>query len=181
MRNLGNITAGQTVNFLFATNNDSGQAVAPTTAGTVSIYKNADAAQTTTGVTYTTSFDAVTGINLVTIVTTDAFYVSASDYTVVLTGAVVDGQTVNAVLAEFSIANRYPAPVQNADALLDRTDGIETGVSLRQAVRTVAAVIAGKASGAGTGTEVFVGLDGVTSRVQVNADSSGNRTNVAYS
>jgi hypothetical protein len=67
-----------------------------------------------------------------------------------------------------------------ADALLDRADAVETGKTLRQAMRIVAAVLAGRVSGAGTGTESFKGLDGSTSRVQVTTDPAGNRTNVNY-
>ena len=69
MRYLGNIAAGQTVTFLFSTNDGSGAAVAPTTAGTVSVYKDNGTTETTAGVTYTPSFDGVTGVNLVSIVT----------------------------------------------------------------------------------------------------------------
>ena len=67
-----------------------------------------------------------------------------------------------------------------ADAWLGRADGIETGVTPKQALQRIGAVVAGKISGAGTGTEVFVGLDGVTTRVTVTADAQGNRTNVVY-
>jgi hypothetical protein len=47
-----------------------------------------------------------------------------------------------------------------------------------QAMRIIAAVLAGKVSGAGTGTETFVGLDGTTNRVVSTVDSNGNRTAV---
>ena len=110
--------------------------------------------------------------------TSDAFYAAGHDYTVVLTGAVIDGQTVNTALAAFSIEHRSPTPEQSADGLLDRADGIETNKTLRQAMRIVAAVLAGKVSGAGSGTETFKGLDGSTVRVTVTTDPAGNRTNV---
>jgi len=106
MRYLGNIAAGQTLNFLFSTNDGNGAAIAPTTAGTVSVYKDNDTTQTTAGVAYTPSFDGVAGVNLVSIVTSDAFYAAGHDYTVVLGGAVIDGETVNAAKADFSIENR---------------------------------------------------------------------------
>lgn len=67
-----------------------------------------------------------------------------------------------------------------ADAILDRANGVETGKTLRQAVRIIAAVLAGKVSGAGTGVERFAGIDGSTERVEVAADSAGNRTAVTY-
>ncbi len=64
-----------------------------------------------------------------------------------------------------------------ADALLDRANGIETGVTLRQAIRYSSSILVGVISGAGTGTEVFkaIGNSGTT-RVTVTVDSSGNRS-----
>ncbi len=67
-----------------------------------------------------------------------------------------------------------------ANAMLDQSNGIESGITPRQALRVMAAVLAGKVSGAGSGVESFVGLDGATARVQVYTDSSGNRTYVNY-
>ena len=46
MRQLGNIAAGQTLTFLFSTNDADGAAVAPSTAGTVSVYKDDNPTQT---------------------------------------------------------------------------------------------------------------------------------------
>lgn len=54
------------------------------------------------------------------------------------------------------------------------------GRDLPNALEIIAAGVIGKISGAGTGTEVFVGLDGVTTRATVTVDGSGNRTGVVY-
>ena len=54
------------------------------------------------------------------------------------------------------------------------------GKTLKQALQYIAASTAGKVSGGGTGTEVFKGLDGSTTRLTVTTDSSGNRTSVVY-
>jgi hypothetical protein len=51
------------------------------------------------------------------------------------------------------------------------------GKTLPQTVRYIAAICAGKVSGAGSGLEIFSDLSGL-SAVQVSVDSSGNRTNV---
>jgi len=59
-------------------------------------------------------------------------------------------------------------------------DGIETGVTPKQALQRIGSVVAGKVSGAGTGTEIFVGMDGVTIRVRGTVDIEGNRTAVEY-
>jgi hypothetical protein len=64
--------------------------------------------------------------------------------------------------------------------LLDLTDGIETGVTPRKALQRIGAVVAGKISGAGTGIEVFVGLDGSTVRVTGTVNDAGNRIAVVY-
>ncbi len=73
-----------------------------------------------------------------------------------------------------------PTANQVADAFLDRTDGVETDVTPRQYMQRIGAVAAGELSGAGTVTETFLGLDGVTTRVIVTAQQSGNRTVVQY-
>jgi hypothetical protein len=54
------------------------------------------------------------------------------------------------------------------------------GKSLPSAVGYIAASTAGKVSGAGTGTEVFTALDGITTRLTITVDVSGNRTAVVY-
>ena len=58
------------------------------------------------------------------------------------------------------------------------TDTLVDGKTIQEAIRYCSAVLAGKVSGAGTGTETFVGLDGATNRVQGTVDTSGNRTAV---
>jgi hypothetical protein len=57
---------------------------------------------------------------------------------------------------------------------------IETDVTLKQALQRIGAIAAGKVSGAGTGTEVFVGMDGTTTRVTVTVDTYGNRSAITY-
>jgi hypothetical protein len=54
------------------------------------------------------------------------------------------------------------------------------GVALPLAFEYIAASTAGKLSGAGTNTEVFVGLDGATTRLTATVDASGNRSAITY-
>jgi uncharacterized protein (DUF924 family) len=54
------------------------------------------------------------------------------------------------------------------------------GKTMPAALQIIAAICGGEISGAGGGTEVFVGLDGATTRATVTVDSSGNRTAVVY-
>lgn len=103
---LGDFTDQQTVHFIWDTNDSAGASITRATDGEVRVYKDNGITQTTTGVTDTEDFDGLTGIHACTIATTDAFYVTGSNYTVVLSAATIDGQTVNATLAHFSIENR---------------------------------------------------------------------------
>ena len=64
-----------------------------------------------------------------------------------------------------------------ATALLDLANGVESGVTLRQALRAMAAVLAGKASG-GPGSSVFKGVSTSTTRVTSVSDTNGDRSSV---
>jgi hypothetical protein len=112
MQHLGDIIRGTTIDFMWNSFNSSGASVTRSTNGTVSVYKGNNLTQTTTGVTDTEDFDALTGVHHCRIVTTDAFYVPMENYTVVLSAATIDGQTVNAALAHFSIENRAAGVVR---------------------------------------------------------------------
>jgi len=72
-----------------------------------------------------------------------------------------------------------PTAAENAAALLDLTDGIETGVTPRKAIRAIAAKAMGLISDAGTGTEVVKGIGVATTRGTATVDGSGNITNWA--
>jgi hypothetical protein len=70
-----------------------------------------------------------------------------------------------------------PTANENADALLDRTDGVEAGLTPRGHMRLTGAVLAGEVSGAGTGTEVFRNaVADSKARITATVDTSGNRT-----
>jgi hypothetical protein len=73
-------------------------------------------------------------------------------------------------------AGAAPSEAQIADAVWDVV--VENGLSARQITRLMAAVLAGKVSGAGTDTLTFAGIDGVTPRVVGSVDAQGNRTAV---
>jgi hypothetical protein len=107
MMYLGDYAANSTIDFKWSSNNASGASVTRSTDGQVRVYKANGTAETTTGVTDTEDFDGLTGIHHCRITTTDTFYASGNDYMVVLAGATIDGQTVNAMLAHFSLQNRY--------------------------------------------------------------------------
>jgi len=55
---------------------------------------------------------------------------------------------------------------------------IESGISAEEAMRIYGAVLAGKVSGAGTGTEVFRDINDTKNRVTATVDSNGNRSTI---
>lgn len=64
-----------------------------------------------------------------------------------------------------------------AAAILDAADGVEAGLTLRQALRIIAAATAGKVSGAATTTITFRNaLVDDTDRIVATVDADGNRT-----
>jgi hypothetical protein len=108
---LGDFKEDETVHFIWDTNNSNGASITRATDGTVSVYKDNGVAQSVAGVTDTEDFDGLTGIHACTIdLSADVFYATGANYTVVLSAATIDGQTVNAVLAHFSIENRSLGP-----------------------------------------------------------------------
>ncbi len=71
-----------------------------------------------------------------------------------------------------------PTAAANADALLDRAAGIETGVTPRQALRGILAAALGKLSGAATTTVVIRDANDTKDRITATVDADGNRTAV---
>ena len=110
---LGDFPADQAIYFLWDTNDASGASITRSTDGTISVYKDNsdgssfDETQVATGITNDEDFDGLTGVHECCITTTDAWYEVGHDYAVVLSAATIDEQTINAVLAHFSIENRF--------------------------------------------------------------------------
>lgn len=71
-----------------------------------------------------------------------------------------------------------PTAAQNAAALLDLSDGIETSITPRQAMRLILAALAGKLSGAGGTTITIRNVGDSKNRITATVDSSGNRSAV---
>ena len=109
MQYLGDYAEDATLNFKFSTHKADGTPIALAGTPAISVYKANGTTQSTAGVTLTTDFDSVTGLNNVLIdLSADAFYAVANDYQVVITTGTVDSvSVVGTVLAHFSIENRY--------------------------------------------------------------------------
>ena len=65
-----------------------------------------------------------------------------------------------------------------ADAILDRTAGVETNRTPRQALRLMLAALAGKLSGAATTTVAIRDTNDSKDRITATVDASGNRSAV---
>lgn len=63
-------------------------------------------------------------------------------------------------------------------SVMDLAAGVETGWTLRQAMRIVLSAMAGKASGLATTTAVFRDMADSKDRISATVDASGNRTAV---
>jgi len=94
---------------------------------------------------------------------------------------------VAAIKAQTDLIPASPAAVgdiptanQNAAALLDLTSGVETGLTLRQALRLLVAAEAGKLSGAGTTTITIRNYGDSKSRISATVNSDGDRTAMVY-
>ena len=111
MRDLGNRPEDSIIDFTFHTTNTSAVPTALTGVPVpgINIYKANSTTQAATGVTLTTNFDGITGLNHVRIDSSvDSFYATANDYSVVVSTGTVDSiSVVGATVATFSIENRF--------------------------------------------------------------------------
>lgn len=114
MQVLGDFRTGATVRLMWNTNAVAGESITRATNGSIRIYKNGSTTERTSsaGITDTEDFDTLTGVHHLSIDLSDntdaGFYASGNDYFVVLQGATIDGKSINAELASFSIENRNP-------------------------------------------------------------------------
>ena len=107
MQYLGDITSGTTIRGSFNTRTAAGVPITLGGTPVLSVYKDAGTTETTTGVTLTLDFDSRTGHHVFSIVTSDAFYSTGSDYRVVITTGTVDGTSVvGTEVGSFSVQNR---------------------------------------------------------------------------
>jgi hypothetical protein len=89
------------------------------------------------------------------------------------------GASVSADIAAVKVDTAaVPTANANADALLDRTNGIETGKTLRQSIRLILSSAVAKLSGAGTTNVIFRDINDTKNRIDATVDASGNRSSV---
>lgn len=91
--------------------------------------------------------------------------------------AAIKAKTDNLPASPAAVSD-IPTANANADALLDRTSGIETSWTLRQALRIILSAAGGKASGLATTTAVYRDVGDTKARITATVDADGNRSAV---
>lgn len=87
-------------------------------------------------------------------------------------------QGLNQPLTSAQTTSAVPTTAQIATEIFD-TQTVEAGMTFRGALRLMGAVLMGRRSGTGSGTEVFnAAVTNSKARVTATIDGSGNRTNV---
>jgi len=121
---LGDYKAGETVYFCWDTNDKDGGSVNRDTDGTINIYKDDDDSQHAGGITDSEAFDTRVGIHncKIDLSEDEDFFAAGHDFSVILCGAEIDGETVNSVIATFSIENRFAGSVLFKQAAEKITD-----------------------------------------------------------
>lgn len=115
---VGDFVLGSNVRCMWNSFNASGASVTRATNGTIAWYEDFNTTQSTTGVTDTEDFDAQTGMHAILIAATSGNGFEANkEYHVALSGATIDGQTVNAELCSFSIERSANITHENGTAL----------------------------------------------------------------
>lgn len=144
---LGNYAVNAIVDFMWNTFAGDGASITRATNGSIRIYKNNSTTQrsSSAGITDTEDFDSLTGLHHIRIDLSDntdaGFYAAGSEYFIVLEGAVVDGETINAVLAQFSIENRGEANAKAMYALDLAADLTESGMPDKSLYTAVAKAV----------------------------------------
>jgi hypothetical protein len=112
VQQLGDFLSGSIVRFMWNTNDAAGASINPSVNGTIRIYKDDSTVErsSSSGITDTIQFDGLTGVHHTKIDLSDntdpGYYSPGSDFFVVRQGMTVDGKTVNACLAHFSIEKK---------------------------------------------------------------------------
>jgi hypothetical protein len=91
--------------------------------------------------------------------------------------------SVGAMAANVLTASALATDAANeiADALLDRADAVETGLTLRGVLRLMGAACAGLASGLATATAVYRNaVQDSKARITATVDANGNRTAITW-
>ncbi len=116
---LGDFIPGQPVKFTWSTNAKTGGSITRFGNGSLVVYRDTDLNESVSGITDIEDFDSRVGIHkgIIDTASNAAFYVPHEDYQVVLVGSNIDGETVNATIASFSILNRAASMLMEAGTI----------------------------------------------------------------
>ena len=168
---LGDLAEDASVTFWWNSNDGSGASITRATDGTVKVERSDGTDATGTSV-MDTEDDPDSGIHLCTIDTSDsATFATGYDYAVWVDGAVIDGQTVNACIATFSVENRIGETA--ADIVTAILAGLADGVAVSVILTRLNALAKGKIART-TDTSVYKKEDGATTAF-TNVIESGGR------
>ncbi len=109
----------------------------------------------------------------------DSLITGADTLDVQVTGMAANVITSSAINADAITSTGLAASAANeiADAVFDRADSVETGLTFRQAMRLIAAAEVGKLSGAATTTIIIRNaIADSKNRITATVDASGNRS-----
>lgn len=108
----GDYLSGETIAMLYHSYNSLGASTTPTSAGSVVVYKDDSATETSVGIaTHTIGYDARAGVNLVVInsAASQTFYSVGGMFHAIASGTSLDGQFVNVPVGSFTIQKTYQA------------------------------------------------------------------------
>jgi hypothetical protein len=204
---IGDFSKNDTITFMFTTFRPS--TGAPFLLGgtpVVSVYKDNNVTQDTAGVTLTTNYDGVTGLNFVSVSTSTAFYVDGSSYECVITTGTVDSvSVVGSCVGRFTMRDQaylYPTTAgRTLDAsatgqVIVATNNDKTGYSLSgtqtfnvtgnitgnvtgsvgSVTGAVGSISTGGITAASIATDAFTAAEFATSAIDKIADGLLNRS-----
>lgn len=125
----------------------------------------------------TGSVGSVTGLTVSNLDATVSSRLASASYTAPANSDItaIKAKTDNLPAAPAAVGD-IPTANQNADALLDRAAGVETGITPRQGLRLMLASLAGKLSGAAGTTISIRDTNDSKNRIVATVDSNGNRS-----
>jgi hypothetical protein len=188
--------ASRRVVYFFCSDDDAADAYAPKSAltfttGDLKISKNGGAWTNASGTTangqvvnlgngwysYAFSVLEIDTLGTVGLFTNVVDVYSEASFAQVVAFNPYDISALGLTFIDAAVSTRLPtASYEGADAFLDKANGVETGVTLRQALRLLASVIGGRTTGSRTGVVVTRNLADTKNVVTATIDSSGNRT-----
>lgn len=116
----------------------------------IAVYKDNSTTEITSGVVLTVDFDSRTGFHHWSVDTSGSDYTVGSDYSVVVTGGTVDGESINGkVLREFSLQNRF---------IRSEPDNANIGVAATQATAAASSAASAASSALSVDGKLTAGL-----------------------